>query len=92
MSGGEGTNLNSKQRRVKKGRRHFTRYVHNYTWYTISSSFKNQKHPKLFQFSQYQQQPDLDLKKIPKNPNPDPKIYTNFSPTFRGPKSYLRLK
>jgi len=25
MSGGEGTNLNSKQRRVKKGRRHFTR-------------------------------------------------------------------
>jgi len=45
MSGGEGTNLNSKQRRVKKGRRHFTRYVHNYTWYTISSSFKNQKHP-----------------------------------------------
>ena len=30
MSGGEGTNLNSKQRRVKKGRRHFTRYVHNF--------------------------------------------------------------
>ena len=58
MSGGEGTNLNSKQRRVKKGRRHFTRYVHNYTWYTISSSFKNQKHLKLFQFSQ--QRPDLE--------------------------------
>ena len=44
MSGGEGTNLNSKQRRVKKGRRHFTRYVHNYTWYTqfqVHSKIKN---------------------------------------------------
>ena len=46
MSGGEGTNLNSKQRRVKKGRRHFTRYVHNYTWYTqfqVHSKIKNMK-------------------------------------------------
>ena len=71
MSGGEGTNLNSKQRRVKKGRRHFTRYVHNYTWYTISSSFKNQKHPKVFH--DLQTKPDLEL-----TPKPNPKPTKKF--------------
>ena len=73
MSGGEGTNLNSKQRRVKKGRRHFTRYVHNYTWYTISSSFKNQKHPKAIH--DLRTKPDLEP-----TPKPYPNRLKNFKP------------